>query len=329
MAAPNDGAQSILAVACRISALDVNGFPPVGANAYTTDTLIKATLSPVTETGVEIVTVGADGNLHGTYKHGDMIKYWTIALDLVAPDPNLENLLCGGTILSDTGTALVTPTTLATTPAITGGSLAAGTYDYRLTACNQYGETLAEAEVPAVVASGVAGSVALAWSSTTGAAYYRVYGRTAGAEQFLFQTTALTWTDTGLIVPNGALPLANTTAGPGAGVGYQDPPLGIVGNPNMVSVELWAQAWVKNAQATSLPFWRYVFPGCRAFHREASDVNAARFVNTYSGLMMENPNWGSGPMGDWEFDSSRVRQRARCGSETVPPVGFAAVAETN
>lgn len=59
-----------------------------------------------------------------------------------------------------------------------GGSLAASTYSYAVTAVNAYGETQATAIVDVVVGSGTANAVSLSWTPVQGATGYRVYGRT-------------------------------------------------------------------------------------------------------------------------------------------------------
>lgn len=108
-------------------------------------------------------------------------------------------------------TALLSvPTGLNCTGAITGGSLAAATYWYRVSALNAQGETLACAQVSGTVASGSAGSVALAWTAVVGATSYNVYGRTNAGELKLINALTNAYTDTGALTPAGALPVANT-----------------------------------------------------------------------------------------------------------------------
>lgn len=116
--------------------------------------------------------------------------------------------------------ALSTPTGVIATPAGAGGTLAAGTYSYRVSATNANGETLASTAVTAVT-TGATSKVTVGWnavvppagaSAVTG---YKVYGRTGGAELLIATTGAgvLTYEDTGSVTPAGALPTANTTAG--------------------------------------------------------------------------------------------------------------------
>jgi hypothetical protein len=92
------------------------------------------------------------------------------------------------------------------------GSLANGTYGYRVSALNDNGETLASAETTIVIADGPKG-VRVTWAAVTGATGYKIYGRTPGAELFMAQVAVVTqWDDNGSIVPSGALPSVNSTS---------------------------------------------------------------------------------------------------------------------
>lgn len=118
------------------------------------------------------------------------------------------------------GATLSAPTTVSTTTETTGGTLAVGTYTYRVTAVNANGETLASTPA-SVTTTGTTSTVTVSWSAVS-AGYadpvtnYRVYGRTGGSEQRLAEVAAgtLSWTDTGSVTPSGALPTANTTHNP-------------------------------------------------------------------------------------------------------------------
>src|SRR5579884_868491 len=113
-------------------------------------------------------------------------------------------------------TALTTPVGLAVTAHTSGGTLADGTYDYRVAARNGIGTTLACAEVSATITGGLgAGSNSLAWTAVTGATSYDVYGRTAGGETLLKNVSVNSYTDTGADTPGTTQPpLLNTTAVP-------------------------------------------------------------------------------------------------------------------
>ena len=58
MALP-DGAGQLYAVATRVAVLDANGVPAAGSNTLTTTTPMKITLTPVMETGDDLVTKDA------------------------------------------------------------------------------------------------------------------------------------------------------------------------------------------------------------------------------------------------------------------------------
>jgi hypothetical protein len=323
-----DGAQQVFSSVTRFAALSPSGAVAVGANTYTTNAMMKCTLTPALETGVDLVAINANGDIGSHFKHGDMPKYYNVSLEMITPDPVMSAILSGGTVLTDSTSALSTPGTITATPSITGGSLAAATYGYVVTAANQYGETVASAEVTSAVASGTSGSVALSIATVTGAKYYRWYGRTAGQEQFLAQTTTTGFTDTGALTPFGAIPVVNTTAGPGSDTGYQSAALGIVGNPYGVSIEMWGAAIVNGTQTPNLPWWRWVVPGCRNLVIAQRDFGPVLLPNTWNGQAFENPSWGTGPFGDWQFDSTKVYQYARAGTPTVPASGLSPIAAT-
>lgn len=322
-----DGGAAVWAVATRVTPLDANGYPATGSNTFTSNTLAKATLTPVMETGDDIAIKSASGDLAVFAKHGDMIKYYTVALDLTAPDPALEAACAGGTILSDSSVALGTPVAPSGI-AGTAGLLAAGTYEYQVSAFNQYGETLASPASATVTTTGSTGSVALTATPITGAVGYRWYGRVAGALQLIGSSATASFVDTGAVTPNGALPSANTTAGPGNYVGYQEGAPGIVNNKNGVSLEFFMRAIVSGAQATYLPYWRIVVPKVANMHITPRDITNANLGTMLEGQAFVNPNWGSGPFADWQFSSTAITQRARCSSEIVPTPGYLPVAAT-
>ena len=91
----------------------------------------------------------------------------------------------------------------------TSGSLAAGTYYYRVTAINAYGETLGSAEES--ITTGASSGVILNWPAITGATGYKVYGRATNNELLIASTIANTYTDSGSITPTGLIPILNTT----------------------------------------------------------------------------------------------------------------------
>jgi PKD repeat protein len=96
-----------------------------------------------------------------------------------------------------------------------GGSLPSGVYAYRVVARGSVGQGLtgrstASAEVTATLTS--AGAVRLRWEPVAGAAEYRVYGRTAGAQATAWSVTATEFVDVGATGTTEAVPTTSGTA---------------------------------------------------------------------------------------------------------------------
>lgn len=109
---------------------------------------------------------------------------------------------------------LAPPVLGATSTATTGGTLAAATYFYVITALNAFGETLKSNEVSQVT-TGVTSTVTLNWTAVTNATGYRIYrSTTTGTEQKLNITdrgAVTTYTDTGAATTATSPPTTNTT----------------------------------------------------------------------------------------------------------------------
>jgi hypothetical protein len=95
------------------------------------------------------------------------------------------------------------PTGSAAKCSTSGGTMAAGTYGYRVlarhrTAQNTWADSGAATEVTCAVASGSTGSVTVSWNTVPNATEYLVYGRTPGGQTGWWSAgTATTFTDTG------------------------------------------------------------------------------------------------------------------------------------
>ena len=97
-----------------------------------------------------------------------------------------------------------------------GGTFAAGTYYWKLTAINANGETLGSNEVSATLV--LNGTQVLNWTAVPGATGYKLYrGTAAGAENKLTATlgTVTTYTATGGAGTTATVPSVNTTAATG------------------------------------------------------------------------------------------------------------------
>lgn len=105
-----------------------------------------------------------------------------------------------GTLCNTTSLTAAPTLTLGTTSS-TGGSFAAGTYYWKVSAVNASGgggETLPSNEVTATL-SGTTSSQPLSWTAVNGAASYNIWrGTTAGGENVLVaNVTGTSYTDTG------------------------------------------------------------------------------------------------------------------------------------
>lgn len=104
--------------------------------------------------------------------------------------------------------------TITLTPSTTGGTLAAGTYYYKVTSLDgSGGESLPSAEY-SVTTTGTTSSVGMSWSSVAGAINYKVYrGTTAGGENVYYTSQYDTYTDTNATSTAGTVPTSNTAYG--------------------------------------------------------------------------------------------------------------------
>lgn len=136
----------------------------------------------------------------------DSTGYWSGT----AAKAQKENLYVNGTVA-----ALAVPVAVAPTTSATGGTLAAGTYFYKVTATGASGETIGSNEV-SVTTTGSTSTTTLTWSAVPGAAGYKIYRGTAtGAESAYFSVAGnvLTFTDTGAAGSVGTVPTTNTAVG--------------------------------------------------------------------------------------------------------------------
>ncbi len=105
-----------------------------------------------------------------------------------------------------------TAPTLAT--AASGGTLAAATYSYKISALSATGESLASTAASVVIGSGTTNKVTLTWTAVNGAVGYKVYGRTAATEKYMTTVggSTLTFEDTGSVTPDATKdPITNPT----------------------------------------------------------------------------------------------------------------------
>lgn len=172
---------TVWAKVTRITLLDPDGNIIPGTSVFVTDALMKATLTQVNESGDTGAIKDAAGNLSVWYQRGDIPKWFTVTLEMVYPDPQIEALLTGGAVFSDTSEPLGPPAdALTATPEATGGVLAAGTYGYVYEQFSVFGRTT-PSPVATATTTGATGSVVLSgFSFSEGALGAVVFGRAIG-----------------------------------------------------------------------------------------------------------------------------------------------------
>lgn len=99
--AGNDCMASIQACMMRVARLASDGTTPSGAtNGYISDRLVKVDLNPSYETGDEITLKTGCGNIAVAYKDLDRLKRIDVSLTTATVDPELWELLTGGSLIT-------------------------------------------------------------------------------------------------------------------------------------------------------------------------------------------------------------------------------------
>lgn len=111
------------------------------------------------------------------------------------------------------GTLLATPALTLGATAATGGTFAAGTYYWKVTAINAVGETVGSNEVNATLVAN--GTQVLNWGAVAGSGFKVYRGTAPGAENVLVATlgNVTTYTDTGAAGTAATVPATNNTQG--------------------------------------------------------------------------------------------------------------------
>jgi hypothetical protein len=97
-----DGAGSVFGVGMRVAKLAADGSTPAGtASMYVSDALVKLEFEPLYDQPDEVVRKNAAGRACVLYQAPATLKRLTItSLEVCSPDPELEEILAGGTILT-------------------------------------------------------------------------------------------------------------------------------------------------------------------------------------------------------------------------------------
>lgn len=102
-----DYAASVLGAAIRVSRLNADGTLAGGASgSYVQNAFIRFSFTPEYETGDEINQKGANGVTCVTFKAPDTLKRVNLEISICNPDPEFEEMIAGGVILTDAGKAV-------------------------------------------------------------------------------------------------------------------------------------------------------------------------------------------------------------------------------
>lgn len=316
---------SLQGCAVRVARLDANGAPIAGPNnLYVSNQWVKVTWKAEYEAGQEFTLRNACGDLTTLYKDRDVAKRYSVELDLSVPDPELEELLTGAAVI--TTPTVATPAAPTAATATTGGTLPPATYTYGVTFFDGLGETVLSPTVAQIVPAGTNTNTvtitrpALPAGGTTGG-YWRLYGRVGTGPTIQLLATipwgTATYVDTGA-APLGAL--APTVASTPQTIGGVAPPLGVYPSHynNGVSLEVWTKAIMGGSQAPFLPWHWWVLPWT-TWQIGARSAENADMKHPFTGMSIENPSWGQGPMNDWPaYATPLQRAWGHVRSATIP-----------
>lgn len=111
-------------------------------------------------------------------------------------------------------------------------------------------------------------------------------------------------------------------------IGYASPELGVVNNPNGVSLDAYSVVKVGDEDPDTRPWLRFVFAKTKNW-RFAGDreLNTGALVNVFSAIAVENSNYFDGPLASfpwshvdgraWAFARTNLIPDAICGSTTL------------
>lgn len=112
--------------------------------------------------------------------------------------------------------------------------------------------------------------------------------------------------------PGGALPA----------VGYGAPLHGVIPTPNGNALECWSRAIVNGKQASTNPYWEWVFPYTQLWPTGETTLQNGLPAIVFTGYGFGNSNFGTGIDGSWPWDSSRAYQFARTATQPNILNGF-------
>jgi hypothetical protein len=94
----------------------------------------------------------------------------------------------------------------------------------------------------------------------------------------------------------------------GDAVGYAAPEVGADVAGYGIGVELWSSAVHDDGIDDDYPYQKWLLPRIKVRETGTRSVGPDPMALTYEGTGQQNPNYGSGPFGDWTYESARVFQ---------------------
>jgi hypothetical protein len=207
----------------------------------------------------------------------DVLKRVTLNLAICDPNPELTEILVGGTLLADAEVV----------GAVTNKALTSNVATLTLTSVVGLtsGDTVVVAITPADPVFDGTHVITVAGST-------------------------ITFPKTNANVVSGAATGTATKAGVGT-LGWSAPDSGSVATPNGVGIEVWSKAIVAGRPAVVNPFWRWVFPYAQLKLAGDRVLENGAMANTFEGYGLGNAEFGTGPGGDWAFPTTSAYQYAR------------------
>lgn len=285
-----DHAASVQGVCIRATRLAADGQPATGPYAsYVMEAFVRMTITPEYDDGDEIQEKGANGLLCVYYKAHDVLKRVVSEIAICEPDPEMTELLTGGTLLAvTTGTA----STIAT-----GTSVAIGATSFQVTANTGTGSF--------TIGTSTGQETVFITAVTGTATPFTAY------VQFPFTKT------------HAASDVVTPTS---TNVGWAAPAVGVDANPNGVAVEVWSHAVSQSRRAGVNPYFRWVLPSCQFRVSGDRAIENGLMANVFSGFGVGNAQFGDGPANDWPFPTDRAYQYARDSAAPIGIRGYVAVA---
>ena len=309
---PDNAPGSLFARTLRVTKLAAPGTPLVGPNnCYVTSSLVTIGVGLAFTENEAVEQKNGRGQTCVYFKPRDTILGGTISeFKVCKPDPALTEFLIGGNVLLTGGVNEVQTITIGGAP--TGGTFTLN-YDGQPTTAIAYNATAATVQAALIALSNLApGDVTV--TGTAGGPWTVTFGG-ARAGINVPQITAVSTALTGGTSPT--VTVATTTQGGGGTVrGYAAPEVNTDPTPFGVGLEIWTNAMVDNAVDPDLPYWQWVLGTASLRMPEGVVLGAENAATpTFEGTISQNLNFGSGPVRDIVFPTSRVYQYLQVATE--------------